>query len=530
METREFPTGSYIIRMDQPYSRIADALLDYQYWAPNDPQRNPYDDTGWTFPEAFGVEAVRVVDTTVLRAPAVAVTGPARAPGGVAGSGSLYAINNNADNQMATLRYRLKDADFRAVEEPFEAAGQKFNRGTFIIRGVPVPLLDSVTTALGLRVYALSEEPSVGMHPVRAARVGIMHSWTNTQTEGWWRIAFDGAQVPFDYISAQDIARTPDLRSRWDVIIFPPGTGSERVLIDGTNPYGRPTPWKNSPDMPSVGTWAQTDDIREGFGLEGVIKFRDFLRGGGLVLAATSGASFAISQGFAGGVTESAPSVRQVEGTLVRTRLMDAASPIAYGMIDNLAVLTANGANYGGGGGGGGGGRGGGAGGGRGGGANRATGSGRADDTDVVQGRPLVMVQTPPAGGRGGGRGAGAGDSTAGRAGGAGAPPAGATPDSTAPARGGGAGRGGGGGNAVPVEMRLRPILRFGDQTDLLVSGLLDNGDQIAGRTNIVDAPFGRGHVVLFSFNPMYRGTTIATYALVFNAIMHFDNLGAGRR
>ncbi len=29
-ESREFPAGSYIIRMDQPYSRIADALLDYQ--------------------------------------------------------------------------------------------------------------------------------------------------------------------------------------------------------------------------------------------------------------------------------------------------------------------------------------------------------------------------------------------------------------------------------------------------------------------------------------------------------------------
>ena len=31
-ETKEFPAGSYIIRMDQPYSRIADALLDYQFW------------------------------------------------------------------------------------------------------------------------------------------------------------------------------------------------------------------------------------------------------------------------------------------------------------------------------------------------------------------------------------------------------------------------------------------------------------------------------------------------------------------
>src|SRR5207253_8303240 len=46
-ETRQFPAGSYVIRMDQPYSRIADALLDYQYWSPNDPQRDVYDDTGW---------------------------------------------------------------------------------------------------------------------------------------------------------------------------------------------------------------------------------------------------------------------------------------------------------------------------------------------------------------------------------------------------------------------------------------------------------------------------------------------------
>src|SRR5882672_7708729 len=39
--TRTFPAGTYIVRMDQPYSRMADSLLDYQYWSPNDPQRTP---------------------------------------------------------------------------------------------------------------------------------------------------------------------------------------------------------------------------------------------------------------------------------------------------------------------------------------------------------------------------------------------------------------------------------------------------------------------------------------------------------
>src|SRR6185295_9914330 len=103
-ESRTFPAGSYIIRMDQPYSRIADALLDYQYWSPNDPQKNPYDDTGWTFPEGFGVQAIRVTDTTVLNVAGAAVTGKITAPGGVNGSGTVYAINHNGDNALATLR------------------------------------------------------------------------------------------------------------------------------------------------------------------------------------------------------------------------------------------------------------------------------------------------------------------------------------------------------------------------------------------------------------------------------------------
>jgi len=67
--TKTFPAGSYVIRMDQPYSRIADALLDYQYWSPEDPQKTPYDDTGWTLGELYGVEVSRVTDAKILDAP-----------------------------------------------------------------------------------------------------------------------------------------------------------------------------------------------------------------------------------------------------------------------------------------------------------------------------------------------------------------------------------------------------------------------------------------------------------------------------
>jgi hypothetical protein len=120
--------------MDQPYSRIADALLDYQYWAPNDPQTDIYDDTAWTMGELANVDVVRVTDVKVLQAPMERVTGDVRSSGGISSAGSIYVINHNADNALATLRYRLKDVEMDAAEEPFEAAGRKFNRGSFIIR------------------------------------------------------------------------------------------------------------------------------------------------------------------------------------------------------------------------------------------------------------------------------------------------------------------------------------------------------------------------------------------------------------
>jgi hypothetical protein len=82
----------------------------------------------------------------------------------------------------------------------------------------------------------------------------------------------------------------------------------------------------------------------------------------------------------------------------------------------------------------------------------------------------------------------------------------------------------------IPPDQRPRVVLRYSAQRDLLVSGLLAGGGDIAERPIVVDAPKGAGHVVLFAINPVYRGTTIGTYALILNTIMHFDNLNAGRK
>jgi hypothetical protein len=79
--------------------------------------------------------------------------------------------------------------------------------------------------------------------------------------------------------------------------------------------------------------------------------------------------------------------------------------------------------------------------------------------------------------------------------------------------------------SVIPVQYRPEVILRFSDGKSLLVSGLLDKGGSIAEHAIVVDAHLGEGNVLLFANNPIYRGETIGSYALVFNAILNHDHL-----
>jgi hypothetical protein len=496
MEPRQFPASSYIIRMDQPYSRIADALLDYQYWSPNDPQRTPYDDTGWTFPENFGIRSYRVTDPKILAVPTENVAGEITAPGGVAGSGSVLAIDNNADNALATLRYRLKDADFQVAEQPFEAGGHKFGRGSFILRRVSAGDLDKAATELGIRVYALAVAPTVPTHPAQAPRVAIMHTWQSTQTEGWWRQAFDFLHIPYAYMSVQDAAKDANLNAKYDVILFPPGGGSTQSIVAGMPMWRNPMPWKKTDLTPNL-VIDQTDDIRPGLGLAGVENLTNFVKHGGVLVAVDNTADFAVGFGLASGVSVNRPPRLHVVGSLLRTRVVDDASPIAYGIRDSLAVYSDEGASFsvtnvlGT----------------RGGrfadsATARATGRGTAEDIDVPQGRVALdprfdvprrkPVQPWEA--------------------------AAVTDEQLRNPL-----------SVIPPALRPRVVLRFADQRELLASGLLD-GNDVAQRPVVVDVPMGKGHVVLFGNNPIYRGETIGSYFLVFNTLLNFDHLDAGRK
>ena len=80
-----------------------------------------------------------------------------------------------------------------------------------------------------------------------------------------------------------------------------------------------------------------------------------------------------------------------------------------------------------------------------------------------------------------------------------------------------------------PKDQQPRVVLRFAPEKELLLSGMITGGNEIAEKPAVVDVPHGKGHVVLFANNPMWRNETMGSYFLVFNAILNYDHLGAGR-
>jgi len=505
-KNEKFPAGSYIVRMDQPYSRMADMLFDTQYYNVNDPR--PYDDTGWTLGALRNVKTVRVTDKSVLEVPMVLLTSDARVKGRVTGSASTagFIINHNADNTLATLRYKLADLKINAAEDSFKVGDQQFNAGSFIIKseGNASDLrakLDAAVTELGLTAVAVDKLPEVKTHEITAARIAIVHTWTNTQNEGWYRIEFDRLKIPYSYISVHVLRDNPNLRDKYDVIVFPPVGGSAQSIVNGTPKRGDPVPWKQTELTPNLGfSPDQTDDMRGGIELRGVLNLQRFIEDGGLFITIAGISQIPIDYGITTGVSIQDARQLNARGSVFSATFADKKSPIAYGYGDSLPVyfsqaplfnVSALPGGFGGGGGGGGG-------------AGlppgqRPSGRGSMTDPDIVQSMPQAG-QRPQQQTRPGEEG---------------------IPEEL---------RQFAAALIPPPNMRPRIVLRFNaSEKDLLISGMLAGGSELAGKPAVVDVPVGKGHVVMFANNPMWRHQTQGSFFLLFNAAMNYNNLGAGR-
>jgi hypothetical protein len=501
----EYPAGSYVVRMDQPYSRMADMMLDRQYFNVNDPA--PYDDVGWTLGPLYNVKTVRIEEVAVLDAPMTLVKGEVTAPGGVTrlakGTAQAYLINHNADNVLATFRFAHKELKITAAEKDFESQGRKFRAGSFLLKPGDNPkdlekVLDEAGKKYGFAVTAAGAVPDVPTHEVGAPRIAVVHTWQNTQNEGWLRIALDESGIPYHYVSVHAIRDNPKLRDKYDVIIFGPSSPDPMSIVNGVS-GDKPQPWKKTPLTPNLGSEDSTDDMRGGIDLDGVLHLRDFVRDGGVFITIGNTSALPIHFGLAQGMSIRDTTKLWARGGVYLATLGDRTSPLAYGYDDKLGIYFSQSPVFA-----------------MGGTAGRArapmapatpsgrvSGRGGANDPDIVQGRPRDLGQKTVEEFRKAQEAEakkkkeeGEGEETA-------------RP-------------------AASTAVRPRIVLSFASSSsDLLISGGLAGGEELAGSPALADVAIGKGHVVLFSFNPAWRSQTHGSYFFIFNALLNWKDLGA---
>ncbi len=486
--------GDYIVRADQPYRTLADMYFSLQNYPVANPA--PYDDTGWTFQLMRNLVIVPSADKALLAQAMTPVAGDVKAAGGIEGTGPVIVVDNAADNNLMAFRFKNANVKMQAAEDEFEAAGRKFRPGAFIIVNGDRTKLDAQLKDLGLSAYAIAAPPTVKTHDLDIPRIGYVHSWSRTQDEGWVRAAFDTYGVPYTYFADQKL-KDGNLRAKYDVIVFPHVGGTAQSMVAGTPKTGTlALPYKKSAETPNLGFMDQSDDIRGGMGIEGLMNLYKFVEEGGTLI--TEGATSTIfpEYNLTSGVTVETPGDLFARGSILRGVFADRKSPIAYGYESNqlpvyfsqAPVLNAGGIAAGAF-----------AGGGRG-----ATGSQNVTPNAV----PLTLspfdstyASAPAAGGQGGRGG-----------------------------RGGGGGGGFGGFGQQQEGARPRVILQFPtNPNEMLLSGTLANGQSLSGRAQVVDAPIGKGHVVMFAIRPFWRWQTQGTYALGFNTILNWNDLDAGK-
>jgi hypothetical protein len=356
---------------------------------------------------------------------------------------------------------------------------------------------------LGLSAWAVASAPSVKTHDLDIPRIGYIHSWTRTQDEGWWRAALDTFGVPYTYFADQKL-REGNLRAKYDVLIFPHVGGSAVSQVNGMARTGNtPLPYKKTAEFPNLAFVDSSDDIRGGMGIEGLAELARFVQEGGTLITEGSTTTIFPDYGITSGITVEEPAQLFVRGSILRAKITDMKSPIAYGYestdlpvyFNQAPVLNAGGGGFGG------------FGGGRGGapGINPNGGIGQNVTPNALPLRIQPFEADREAAPAGRGERPVADDLAQMRQM---AQQFGITIDDTRP----------------------RVVMQFSaSPNDMLLSGTLLNGQFLANRAAALDATLGKGHIVMFAIRPFWRWQTQGTYTLGFNAIMNWNDLDAGK-
>ncbi len=323
-----FPAGSYVIKRDQPYGRLAKNLLEKQTYP--DPVTRTYDDASWTMGMMSQTDVKEIGDKAVLDLGVTPLTADVKLAGTVSGSGSLFAVAHYGSNNMITLRYRLKDLKVQAAEKEFKQGGVTFPAGSFLVSGDAAKVRQAVE-ALGLTAVGLSSAPEVPMHDLDLPRLAVYSTWGSTQDVGWVRFAFDKFEVPYDLIY-KDRVREGNLKNAYDVIVIPHQGGSAKRLVFDVDSRGTAISYKKSEQFKNLGMYGESDDITGGMGVEGVAEFDKFAKAGGVLVTLGTSSFFPAEFGLTPKVDAARTSAAFYSpGAIIDAEILQPDNPIFYG-------------------------------------------------------------------------------------------------------------------------------------------------------------------------------------------------------
>lgn len=320
---QQFAAGSYVIPPQSFRPWVVDLMEPKKYPDrfnyPGGPPERPYDLTGYNLPDQLGVRFHRVTDRFEMPGPAIDDATPD--PGRIRGSGSRGYLLTRASNAsvLAVNRLLASGARLAWTTESVRLDGMDWPAGTFVIRRADRDLVEQLAGELGLDFYALNEDPDAALQEFRAPRVGIYQSYVANIAEGWTRWVLD--QYGFDVETLHDgDIRSGDL-DRFDIILLP-DQGAESIL-NGHPPLTMPAEY--------VG----------GVGVEGAAALKQFVAGGGWLMAFHNSVEFAATM-FGLPVRNSVAGVDAgrfyIPGSVIRFE-PDTSDPLAYGMADHGAAL-----------------------------------------------------------------------------------------------------------------------------------------------------------------------------------------------
>jgi hypothetical protein len=322
-----YPAGSYLVKLNQPYGRLAKNLLEKQDYP--DPALQTYDDSGWSMGWAFDVDFKQIDDKSILSAP-VAPVKTATVKGTTVGSGNAgMAIMHNGSNNMISFRYRLRNVPMKVAEQSFTDNGVTYPAGSFVITDAnAIASAKAAVEELGLKAGMLSAVPTVTQHDADVPRVAIYSNWNGTQELGWYRHAFDQFGIPFDLIYKERIAKG-DLKKDYDVILMAAQPMSKASVMAPA--AAKPQPYRKSDKYKFLGMYGETDDMSGGFGQPGVDALNVFLDQGGTLITALQSVRLPIDMGWAHTVDLESPQNVNAQKPLIQAQIDRPEHPVFYG-------------------------------------------------------------------------------------------------------------------------------------------------------------------------------------------------------